>query len=288
MQSAQSSARAAAEAIAPMWAAACAHAGFVADEEVVLYAFPGPARSNGPWGTYAEPGSGLADIASEHYPFTAADIQDSEACKDLHQIAIRTGASHLEIAGVIRHELEHAAQKHYEPEAAYASGVLSEAFKELGIDAWLGVYPALPAERGANAAAGDFIQRFIGLPTASVLAGVHHLLVEPVDDPPCRGELGIRTLGVAALIPVTFARAVPDPPEGWDLSRTLRALVACIAGEEAPLKWQNLVESAERDVLFRRFRAAVDLAERMSLPRKWTPVRAVLVESERLALRWLR
>lgn len=187
------------QAIDQIWRLARENAAFSADE-VHVYVLPGAKRGEY-WAMYFKPGDWL--VFDENFPFSSNQLDDANgSALMLHRVAVYAGAQEPEVAGLMRHELEHAVQQRHYGDASWLvyERTLGALGRRYGNRPGSGViYNSVPVERDANAAAAAHVIPTYGPLPEAVLEGEHSVLFRFPEGPLPLDTLGLRSLAFAAV-----------------------------------------------------------------------------------------
>ncbi len=194
-----------------LWGLARGDVALPSDLDVRLMTFSGRPDPGMPWGSSVEPGCDAWTILGMQYHFTAAEQRQAASERELHQVLVHLGAPAPVVLGLMRHELEHVRQFEQSLYVTRANTALCEEFARITADvpgAFRGLYPLLPAEQDASAAAARLVhQRFDPLALLTVGAEHQSLLFTARSSGVPEG-LPARLIGLAAIYPTLFGEAV--------------------------------------------------------------------------------
>ena len=196
-----------------IWRLACDDAGF-AEDEVRVYVLPGTPQG-GPWAMYFKPGDWL--VFDENFPFSPNQLDDANGwARGKHRVAAYAGVHEAELAGLMRHELEHAIQQRRYGGASWRiyERTLGALLRKYGRARGSGtVYNSVPVERDANAAAAAHVIPTYGPVSPQILNGEHSVLFRFAEGPLPLDSLGFRSLAFAAVHADAFQAELADHSE---------------------------------------------------------------------------
>lgn len=201
-----------------IWRLAREDADFAPDEARV-YLLPGTKRGDY-WAMYFKPGDWL--VFDENFPFSDNQLQDADGPRLMtHRVAVYAGVQEPELAGLMRHELEHAAQQRRFGDASwriyrYTIGAL---FRQYGSRPGSGtIYNSVPIERDANAAAAAHVVPTYGPLPQEIVHGEHSVLFRFPDGPLPLDSLAVRSLAFAAVHAGAFQAELAGHSDTFDTS----------------------------------------------------------------------
>jgi hypothetical protein len=222
-----------------LWNQATTDAGF--NEADQAYCYPLPGRPGfGYWAMYFDPGRNV-EVGPE---FPLSPDQATNANKthlQSHRVVVFAGVTRPELAGLMRHELEHARQ--YQVLGELGFRVYARTRDALG-DLYGGgagsaaIYSAIPMERDADAAAAAHIRAIFGEVDPTISEGEHAQLFRHPEGPEPIDGLGRRSLAFAAVHGTVFGSWVSTNGE------TVTGLFASLV-EEAEERWRTIVHDEE-------------------------------------------
>jgi hypothetical protein len=136
-----------------------------------------------------------------------------------HRVAVYGGVREPELAGLMRHELEHAAQQRRFGDASWHvyERTLQALFRRYGGGRGGGtIYNAVPAERDANAAAAAHVTSTYGPLPEPIVRGEHSVLFRFPDGPLPLDSLGVRSFAFASVHAEAFKAVLAEHSENLD------------------------------------------------------------------------
>ena len=224
-------------AVDEIWRLACDDAGFAA-EEVRVYVLPGRKRG-GYWAMYFKPGDWL--VFDEDFPFGSNQLNDANGvARRKHRVAVYAGVHEAELAGLMRHELEHAAQQRRYGDSSWriyerTLGALPRKYgRALGSGT---IYNSVPIERDANSAAAAHVIPSYGPLPENILQGEHSVLFRFPEGPLPLDSLGVRSLAFAAVHAAAFQAELAQHDE------TVDEIFAGVV-DDASRRWEQAANDA--------------------------------------------
>lgn len=199
-----------------IWRLAREDAGFSPDE-VSVYVLPGAKR--GDYGAmYFKPGDRL--VLDQDFPFSDNQLDDANRRALIkHRVAVYAGVQVPELAGLMRHELEHAVQQRRYGDGSWRIYVrtLGALSRQYGNRPGSGtIYNSVPVERDANAAAAAHVIPTYGPLPQAILQGEHSVLFRFPEGPLPLDLLGLRSLAFAAVHADAFEAELSDQSDSFE------------------------------------------------------------------------
>lgn len=199
--------------VSQLWDAALADVAL--DVPVKLMIFEAARRQHdAPWACHVEPNCNAWEAQGHLFSFLPEHQEQALRDVAFHQVLVHDGVADEVLLGLMRHELEHARQLRQSLWIARANSGLNRAaervFEELP-QAFRGLYPWLPGERDASAAATRLVVSVFGVDIVARYARTPHgsLLGTQSRSGPYE-TLPQRLIGTAALWPEEFDDALND------------------------------------------------------------------------------
>jgi hypothetical protein len=209
-----------------------------APEEVRVYVLRGAKRGDY-WAMYFKPDDWL--YFDQNFPFSEDQLDDANGpALAKHRVAVYAGVQEAELAGLMRHELEHAVQQRRFGDASWAVyertlGALARRYDNRpGSGA---IYNSVPVERDANAASAAHVVPTYGPLPQATLDGEHSVLFRFPQGPLPLGSLGLRSLAFAGVHADAFEAELAEHSE------TLETLFGDVVPGALP-RWKRITNDA--------------------------------------------
>jgi len=220
-----------------IWRLARVDAGF-APEDVRVYVLRG-VKHGDYWGMYFKPGDRL--VFDQNFPLSVDQLNDANGTGlTRHRVAVYAGVQEAELAGLMRHELEHAAQQRRYGDASWTIyertiGALSRRYDNRPGSG--SIYNSVPIERDANAASAAHVVPTYGPLAQAILDGEHAVLFRFPEGPLPLDSLGLRSLAFAAVHASAFEAELAENSE--TLEEVLGGVVS-----DALERWKHVATDA--------------------------------------------
>jgi hypothetical protein len=220
-----------------IWRLAREDAEFAADE-VRVYVLPGTKRG-GYSAMYFKPGDWL--VFDENFPFARNQLDDANGPGlRKNRVAVYAGVHEAELAGLMRHELEHAVQQRRYGDASWRiyERTLGALPRKYGNAPGSGtIYHSVPVERDANAAAAAHVIPTYGPLPETILQGEHSVLFRFPEGPLPLDSLGLRSLAFAVVHADAFRAELADHSE--TVEKIFEGVV-----DDACRRWERAADDA--------------------------------------------